>query len=87
MKNKTLRHLSHYIVLLVLMVIGLTVLTFVNQSTFSHTLVLILMALTYFVWGIIHQILDGEISLEIVLEYFLISILGLALVLGVLYYL
>lgn len=86
-KPKTLRHLSHYIVLLVLMSAGIIALTLIDKNTFSHTFILILVALAYFLWGIVHQALEKELHAETVLEYLLLSLLGLSVVLAVYYYL
>ena len=87
MKNKSLRHISHYAVLLILMVTGLIIASVTGKSTVFHTIILISIAVAYFIWGIIHSALEGELHSEIVLEYLLFGLLGLALVLGVLYYL
>ncbi len=87
MKSKSLRHLSHYIVLLVLMTAGLIGASLTGRNTGFHPLILATLALTYFVWGVVHSALEDELHPEIVLEYLLFSLLGLALVLGVLYYL
>lgn len=87
MKPKSLRHLSHYIVLLILMVVGLIALTLSGKTTFSHTAILVLIASAYFLWGVIHQYLENELHSETVMEYLLFTLLGLALGLGVLYYL
>lgn len=87
MKNKSLRHISHYTTLLVLMVVGLLTASFTGRNTIFHTIILVSIAAAYFIWGIIHTVLEGELHSEIVLEYLLFGLLGLALVLGVLYYL
>ena len=87
MTNKSLRHISHYAVLLILMVTGLIIVSVTGKSTVIHTIILISIAAAYFIWGIIHSALEDELHSEIILEYLLFGLLGLALVLGVLYYL
>ena len=87
MKNKSLRHISHYAILLILMVTGLIIVSVTGKSTVIHTIILISIAAAYFIWGIIHSALEDELHSEIILEYLLFGLLGLALVLGVLYYL
>ncbi len=87
MKSKSLRHVSHYIVLLVLMVSGLIAVSLTGRNTASHTIVLASIAVAYFIWGVTHSVLEGELHAEIIFEYLLFALLGLALVLGVLYYL
>lgn len=87
MKNKSLRHVYHYVVLLVLMIAGLIAASLTGRNTDSHTIVLVSIAVAYFLWGVIHSALEGEFHPEIIFEYLLFASLGLALVLGVLYYL
>ena len=87
MTPKSLRHISHYAILLILMVVGLIIASVTDKSTVFHTLILIGIAAAYFLWGLIHSALEGELHSEIILEYLLFGLLGLALVLGVLYYL
>jgi hypothetical protein len=87
MTSKSLRHLSHYIVLLVIMMSGLVAMIVSGKSTLFHTLILVLISLSYFIWGVIHQFFEKEFHLEIILEYFFFSLLGFAFVMGVLYYL
>lgn len=86
MKPKSLHHLSHYIILLILMIVGLVALILFSGTTFSHTAILVLIASAYFIWGVTHQYLENELYSETVMEYLLFSLLGLALGLGVLYY-
>ncbi len=87
MTSKSLRHLTHYIVLLAIMMTGLVAMIASGRSTLTHTVILILLSISYFVWGLVHQFLEKELHLEIILEYLLFSLLGLAFVFGVLYYL
>jgi fructose-specific phosphotransferase system IIC component len=87
MRNKSLRHISHYVVLLCLMVAGLIALTLVPKSTPVQTLILISISAAYFLWGVIHSSLERELHSEILMEYLLYSLLGLFFILGVFYYL
>jgi len=75
MKNKSLRHISHYAILLILMVTGLIIAAVTGKSTVFHTIILISIAVAYFIWGIIHSALEGELHSEIVLEYLLFGLL------------
>ncbi|MBI2326314.1 hypothetical protein HYU91_02910 [Candidatus Collierbacteria bacterium] len=89
MKNKSLRHVYHYVVLLVLMVASLIATFIIGRNAASHVIVLasISIAVAYFIWGVVHSALEDEFHAEIIFEYFLFASLGFALVLGVLYYL
>ena len=59
MKNKSLRHISHYAVLLILMVTGLIIASVAGKNTLFQTIVLVSIAAAYFLWGIIHSALEG----------------------------
>ena len=87
MTSKSLRHLSHYIVFLTIMMVGLVAMIVSGRSTLTHTIILVLLSLGYFVWGVVHHLLEKDLHLEVVLEYFIMGLLGLAFVIGVLYYL
>lgn len=87
MKSKSLRHVTHYIVLLVLMVVGLIAISLTGRNSGTHTIILASIAVAYFIWGITHSALERELHAEIIFEYFLFALLGFALIMGVLYYL
>lgn len=87
MTGKTFRHLGHYIILLIILLTGLIGMIISGKSTLIHTTILVLISIGYFVWGIVHHFLEKELHPEIIFEYLLMSLLGLATVLGVLYYL
>src|SRR3989338_7536825 len=72
---------------LAFVILIVTVLAFDWLIVWRRNLIRISIAVAYFLWGIIHSALEGELHSEIILEYLLFGLLGLALVLGVLYYL
>lgn len=87
MKTKTIRHLSHYLILLIVCFSGLVFVIFTPHRRDIQGLLVGLIALIYFVWGIIHHKIERELNFEIVVEYLLFSLLGSLAVLSVLYYL
>ncbi len=87
MTSKSFRHITHYVVLLVILMAGLLAMVASGKSTITHIVILLLISLSYFIWGIIHHLLEKDLRPEVVLEYLTFSILGAALVLGVLFYL
>lgn len=87
MKPKSLRHLSHYIVLLLLMVGSLVALIFTSRNILSHTVFLIFITVSYLLWGVIHSAIEKELTTKTFLEYSILGLLGLTMVLSVLYYL
>lgn len=87
MKSKSLRHVTHYLVLLALMLTGIVALLFTGTNLRLQTTIVILLALAYFVWGLAHHALEKELHAEIVIEYLLFALLGAGSILAVLYYL
>ncbi len=87
MTSKPLRHLTHYIVLLMILMVGLLAMITGGRNSMVHLIILVLISLSYFIWGMVHHFLENNLHFEIVIEYFIFSLLGLAFVLGVLYYL
>lgn len=77
-------HPGHYAVLAVWFSLGLILLTL---GRFNHTIqsqVLVLIALGYLVWGLVHHYLLHDLHVKIVLEYILFAALVMILVGGIL---
>lgn len=87
MKSKTVRHLSHYLVLLIVCFSGLIAIIFTPHRRDIQAMLVGLIALVYFLWGILHHKIEKELNFEIIVEYLLFSLLGSLAVLSVLYYL
>lgn len=87
MKTKSVRHLSHYLILLIVCFSGLISIIFTPHRRDVQALLVALIALIYFIWGILHHKIERELNLEIVVEYLLFALLGALAVLSVLYYL
>ncbi|MEK7186524.1 MAG: hypothetical protein AAB675_04150 [Patescibacteria group bacterium] len=76
---KKIRDLEYYISLVV--ILGLGVL-FVSLASPNKNLQLIFIGLTtvfYIVFGIIHHLMNHDISISIVLEYLIIGVLGISI--------
>ncbi len=87
MTGKSLRHIYHYLVLLILMVGGIIAIIFTGRNLAAQTGIVLLIAFSYFIWGLIHHALERTLHAEIVIEYLLLALLGAGSILGVLYYL
>lgn len=85
MKNKKEHlhyHLSHYVLLFILLGFEL-VLFFVNSSNpFLQRIIIYSASILYFLWGIVHHRLEGDLMPKIVVEYLLISLLAVLLLRG-----
>lgn len=63
-----------------------TVLFYINRLSRGSELNLgIIASLFYFVWGIVHHGLEKNLNIKIVIEYGLISLLGVAMLFGLFY--
>ena len=69
------RHGIEFLILLVIFALGLGGLLYFKFDTASQIAVVLLMAVFYVFWGILHHILDGDLVDKIILEYFGISAL------------
>jgi hypothetical protein len=87
MKNKTLKHLSHYVVLLTLMSLGLLFFSVTSHTPLLQVLIVIALSLAYLLWGIIHHLIEKNLYLEVFLEYLLFSLLGAAGAIALILYL
>ncbi|MBI3954795.1 hypothetical protein HY333_02005 [Candidatus Collierbacteria bacterium] len=87
MKINTKVHLLHYLVLLIIMFAGLFSFIYFPLN-YSIRMVLVgLLSLAYFLWGIIHHKLENSLYPEVIAEYLIICVLGTSLVAALLYYL
>lgn len=75
-----INHKSDYLILAIFCA-GYVVFIFRYQAT-PHLILLstLTFALTYILWGIWHHFRSGSFHAKIVLEYFLVSLLGVAVV-------
>ncbi len=85
MKNNHHFHISHYLILLFYLAIG--VITFVYFSGFPNRqfVIAVVFSLLYFIWGIVHHALEGDLHPKIMVEYLVISILAVLLFRGAIY--
>lgn len=70
-------HISHYLVLLVVLAIGLESFWLFSFNKTTQTLIVSATAFSYFCWGVVHHYLENNLNLKIVIEYALIAVLGI----------
>lgn len=76
------KHLPHYFSL-----IGIFVFAFIGFWVFRYdramqVAITVAVAISYFVWGIVHHSVHKDLSFGVVLEYLGISLLGLIVILS-----
>jgi hypothetical protein len=79
MFEKLKKHLAYYISMVVTLVLGLVLIFLTRPNIPLQGLVILGTVLFYILWGILHHLLNHELSLRIVIEYLLIGALGLAI--------
>lgn len=77
-------HLSHYLVLLVILNVGIGAFLFFSYSRNYQMMILLLTSLAYVLWGLIHHWFCEDLHLKVVLEYILIALLVNLVLLGLL---
>lgn len=74
----------HSAVLLIILLGGSTMFFLTAGNTALQTMVGIVTAVSYIIWGIIHHALEGELHPKIVIEYILIGSIAIMLILTIL---
>lgn len=72
------RHLLYYLSFIAVMVLGFSLLFFVNGQKQLQMSIMILTAFFYVVLGVFHHFLHHSFSLSIMLEYIAIAVLSIS---------
>ena len=80
MSNKFFSHFGYYLFLLFILGVGLLGVYLNSYNRQLQMAIIVLTTLFYICWGILHHLLNHDLSHKIVVEYVLIGSLGLALV-------
>lgn len=78
------KHGIYYISLLLLLVLGFGGALFAGGQKNIQIILIILAAILYCVWGVMHHVIHHSFSIKIMLEYIAIAALGVSLVIFVL---
>ncbi len=70
------RHPLHYFFLLSLMLVGLWGIFWFSYDASTQFAIVVSMAISYVVWGIIHHSQHHDLHMKIVFEYILVSLLA-----------
>lgn len=73
------KHLSYYILIFLLMLLGLVASLFFSPDKQTQTIFIIFTGIVYIFSGILHHFLEHDINLKVVVEYILIGGLGISL--------
>lgn len=84
MYKKLKKHLGYYISLIAILSFGLVLVFLTDNDPKMQSLVILLTVFFYVLWGIVHHLINHELTLRIVIEYVLIGALGLSILFFVL---
>lgn len=77
--KKIKKHLFYYFSLLIILFLGL-VLTFLAAPNIRLQGIIILMTVFFYIlWGILHHLINHELTAKIMIEYVLIGALGVSI--------
>ena len=80
MKNKIKKHIAYYISLLIILLSGLVLIILTSPNLRLQTTIALLTICFYVLWGTIHQLINHELTIRIMVEYILIGLLGASII-------
>lgn len=84
MTKKIREHIGYYLSLVAILAFGLLLVLLVYPNRSLQAVIVVLTALSYVFWGIVHHLINHDLHAKIVVEYTLVGILGLTIVLLIL---
>ena len=78
MYKKLKKHFGYYISLSAILLLGIVLVVLTSPNIKTQSLVISLTVFFYILWGILHHLINHELSTRIVIEYVLIGALGLS---------
>jgi hypothetical protein len=85
MNKHTSFHLWHYLLLIFILGLGTVGMFFYSGMPHKQYLLVIFVSTLYFLWGIFHHYLEGDLHIRIVVEYLLIALLAVVLLRGAIF--
>lgn len=85
MVRKHIEQLRHYLPLFGIVFAGLLGFILFSYDKGFQIVLLIMVAVTYVAWGIIHHTLHDDLHLSTIIEYLAIATLGLVIVFSILF--
>ncbi len=74
------KHSTHYTILAVWLSFGFILFALFRSNDYMQLLAVQLIAAGYFIWGLVHHLLLGDLKGKIVLEYLLVAVLATLLI-------
>ena len=75
--HHVIRHTNDFLLLLILLAFGLAGLYYFGYQPDKQIIVAVVFSLLYFLWGVLHHYHEGDLTVEVGLEYISLSVLVL----------
>lgn len=85
LKNNHHFHIWHYTVLIFMLILGITFIFLFSGQPDKQFISAVIISAAYFLWGVVHHKLEGDLHPKIVVEYLLIALLALLLLKGAIF--
>lgn len=85
MKKDTNFHLLHYLVLIVILFLAVVLFFLSSGENLLQFRIAIATSFVYFLWGMVHHHLEGDLHPKIMVEYLLIALLAIFLLKGAIF--
>lgn len=79
MKEKFRDHLAYYISLIIILSLGVVSIFSTRQNILLQAVAILMTVFFYILWGILHHLINHELTLRIMVEYILIGALGISI--------
>jgi len=79
MREKFKKHIGYYISLIAILSFGLILIFLTRSNILMQSFAILLTVAFYIFWGLLHHLLNHELTLRIVVEYILIGALGISI--------
>jgi hypothetical protein len=79
MYKKFRKHLGYYISLILILSLGLISILLANPNVKTQAVIVFITVFFYVLWGMLHHLINHELTLRIVIEYVLIGVLGMSI--------
>jgi hypothetical protein len=80
MIEKIRSHIGHYIVLLLILGLGFVMAVLASPNKQLQLVAMVMTTFFYIAWGILHHLINHDLTAKIVIEYVLIGSFGLSAV-------
>jgi multisubunit Na+/H+ antiporter MnhB subunit len=78
MFKKFKKHLGYYITLILILSFGLILILLTSPDVKMQAMIIFITVFFYILWGLLHHLINHELTPRIVIEYVLIGALGLS---------